>query len=69
MAYYRAYIDLYKIRTELELTLEQVRKKTGISIGYLSKLELGTKRNCSIDVAASIAIGLGVPLDKVIKYC
>ncbi len=46
-----------EIRKEKGLTLTEIASKTGISIGYLSHLEKGTRKNPSIEM-----------MDKISKY-
>ncbi len=45
------------IRKEKGITLTEIANKTGISIGYLSHLEKGTRKNPSIEI-----------MDKISKY-
>lgn len=47
-----------KIRIKLGLTLENLSEMTGISVGYLSHLELGTRTNPSIEVMNKISKAL-----------
>lgn len=42
-------------RKEKKITLEQLSKKTGLSVGYLCHLENGTRTNPSIYVMEKIA--------------
>lgn len=46
-----------EIRKEKGITLTEIANKTGISIGYLSHLENGTRKNPSIEM-----------MDKISKY-
>lgn len=46
-----------EIRKEKGITLTEIANKTGISIGYLSHLEKGTRKNPSIEM-----------MDKISKY-
>ena len=48
-----------QIRKEKGITLAEIAKKTGISIGYLSHLENGTRKNPSIEMMDKIAKALG----------
>ncbi len=43
------------IRREKGITLTEIANKTGISIGYLSHLEKGTRKNPSIEIMDKIA--------------
>lgn len=43
------------IRGEKGITLTDIASKTGISIGYLSHLEKGTRKNPSIEIMDKIA--------------
>ena len=47
-----------QIRKEKGITLTELSIKTGISIGYLSHLENGTRKNPSIEIMDKIAIVL-----------
>lgn len=49
---------MYGIRKQKKITLAQIAKKTGISIGYLSHLENGTRNNPSIEIMNKIADAL-----------
>ena len=44
-----------KIRKEKGITLTDISIKTGISVGYLSHLEKGTRKNPSIEMMDKIA--------------
>jgi CheY-like chemotaxis protein len=46
-------------RKALGLTLAQVAQKTGVSLGYLSQIELG-KNSASIETLYRISLGLGI---------
>jgi CheY-like chemotaxis protein len=48
-------------RKTLGLTLAQMAQRTGISLGYLSQIELG-KNSASIETLYRISLGLGVKL-------
>lgn len=48
-----------QIRKERGITLTSVSEKTGISVGYLSHLENGTRKNPSIEIMDKIAKALG----------
>lgn len=48
-----------EIRKELGMTLEELSIKTGISIGYLSHLERGSRENPTICIMDKIAYALG----------
>ena len=47
-----------EIRIEQGITLEELAKKTNISIGYLSHLERGTRNNPSIRLMEKISKAL-----------
>lgn len=60
------YINKMKqIRNELGITLAEISIKTGISIGYLSHLEKGTRKNPSIVVMDKIARALEMSVTDV----
>lgn len=48
-----------EIRIAQKMTLEELSEKTGISIGYLSHLERGTRNNPSIVLMDKISYALG----------
>lgn len=48
-----------EIRISQKMTLEQLAEKTGVSIGYLSHLERGTRKNPSVVLMDKIAYALG----------
>ena len=48
-----------EIRIAQGITLEELSKKTGVSVGYLSHLERGTRNNPSIKLMDKIAYELG----------
>lgn len=48
-----------EIRMALGITLEELSERTGISIGYLSHLERGTRKNPSIALMDKISYALG----------
>ena len=54
-----------EIRKETGMTLEKLSMKTGISIGYLSHLERGTRENPTICVMEKIAYALGKSMTEV----
>lgn len=54
-----------EIRKEMGITLEQLSEKTGISVGYLSHLERGTRDNPTICIMDKIAYALGRSLQEV----
>ncbi len=56
---------LRKLRKQYGLTLEQMSNITGISIGYLSHLELGTRNNPSMEIMEKISFALGKDLVEV----
>lgn len=49
---------MQQIRKQKGITLTNLSIKTGISIGYLSHLEKGTRKNPSIEMMDKIAKGL-----------
>lgn len=54
-----------QIREKNGMTLEELSVKTGISVGYLSHLERGTRDNPTICVMDKIAYALGKSLSEV----
>ncbi|MBQ9298199.1 MAG: helix-turn-helix transcriptional regulator [Clostridia bacterium] len=54
-----------KIRKEKGITLEKLASKTGISVGYLSHLERGTRENPTIIIMDKIAFALEKSVQEV----
>lgn len=54
-----------KYRKEKGLTLKEVSEKSGISIGYLSHLEKGSRNNPSKEVMENIAIVLNKSIPEI----
>lgn len=50
--------NMNKFRKEKGMTLTELSYKTGISIGYLSHLENGTRKNPSIEIMDKLARAL-----------
>jgi len=50
--------NIKKIRKEREMRLIDVAEKSGISVGYLSHLENGSRANPSIEVMENISFAL-----------
>jgi transcriptional regulator with XRE-family HTH domain len=46
-------------RKSLKLTLQQMSQRTGVSLGYLSQIELG-KNSASIETLYRISLALGM---------
>ena len=57
---------LKKLRTERKITLEQLSKKTGLSVGFLSQFERGLT-SIAIDTLEKIAAVFNVTLDYFIS--
>lgn len=54
-----------EFRTKEELTLEYLSFVSGVSIGYLNKLETGSKANPSEKIMKKIAYALEKPVSEV----
>lgn len=54
-----------KIRKKKKITLTEISKVTGISVGYLSHLEKGTRNNPSVEIMDKISKALGESVSKV----
>ena len=54
-----------KFRKERGMTLEKLSLKTGISVGYLSHLERGTRENPTSIIMDKIAKALGKSVQEV----
>lgn len=53
------------IRKKKKITLAEISKKTGISVGYLSHLENGTRNNPSIEIMNKVADALELSVTEV----
>ena len=54
-----------QIRKKKGITLTDLSKKTGLSIGYLSHLENGSRKNPSIEIMDNISKNLGKSVSNV----
>lgn len=57
--------NLKKIRIQKQLTIRELSEISGVSIGYICHLELGTRKNPSKDVMKKIANALGENVIKI----
>lgn len=53
-------------RKALSLTLAQMAQRTGVSLGYLSQIELG-KNSASIETLYRISLGLGIKMSELFQ--
>jgi DNA-binding NtrC family response regulator len=53
-------------RKALSLTLAQMAQRTGVSLGYLSQIELG-KNSASIETLYRISLGLGIKMSELFE--
>jgi CheY-like chemotaxis protein len=53
-------------RKALSLTLAQMAQRTGVSLGYLSQIELG-KNSASIETLYKISLGLGMKMSELFQ--
>src|SRR5205085_790539 len=53
-------------RKALSLTLAQMAERTGVSLGYLSQIELG-KNSASIETLYRISLGLGMKMSELFQ--
>ena len=53
-------------RKALGLTLAQMAQRTGVSLGYLSQIELG-KNSASIETLYRISLGLGMKIAELFQ--
>lgn len=54
-----------KLRKERGLTQEELANLTGVSVGYISHLENGTRRNPSVEVMNRFAIALNKTVSEI----
>lgn len=59
------YNQIKKIRNEKGMTLLKLSYLSGISVGYLCHLELGSRNNPSIEVMEKIAKALNASITEV----
>ena len=57
--------NIKKIRTEKQMTLLELSRLTGISVGYLCHLERGSRSNPSLDKMEKISKALNEKISKV----
>lgn len=55
-------LQLKRLREEAELSQHQLANKSGVSVGFISKLEAGQYRTVSLDKCQQLAKGLGLTL-------
>lgn len=60
-------INIRRIRTERELSQEEVAYRVGIDVSYLGQIERG-RRNPTIGVLGRITDALSVPLVGLLKH-
>ncbi|MDO5555933.1 MAG: helix-turn-helix transcriptional regulator [Clostridia bacterium] len=53
------YNQIKKVRTEQGLTLLKLSNISGVSVGYLCHLEIGSRNNPSIEIMEKISKALG----------
>lgn len=58
--------NIKKKRTGLNMTLSELANRCGISIGYLSDIENGIKRNPSLEILHRISKALGIEMKDLI---
>lgn len=51
------------LRTELRLKQSELAERAGVTKAYISRLETGSAKGCSVDAMAGIAAALDVSLD------
>jgi transcriptional regulator with XRE-family HTH domain len=56
-------LELRRLRVERNLRLEDVANGTGITVQYLSMLEIGNRKSVSFEIMSDISRYYGVPLD------
>ena len=57
--------NIHAIRRSKGITLRDLSLSAGLSVGYLSHLENGTRSNPSLQTMTRICIALGKPLSEV----
>lgn len=53
------------LRTGRNMTLNDLAKRTGLSIGYIANIEVGDKTNPSEEQLLKLARGLNVPMEAI----
>lgn len=59
--------NLKRIRELRDLGVNELGRLTGLSPGYISSLETGSKKNPSMDALKKIALALEVPVEELLK--
>lgn len=59
--------NIRKYRKEMKMTLQELSKLTGLSLGYISHLERGTRNNPSYETMKTISIALEKSIYTVFK--
>lgn len=55
-----------RLRTKEGMTQEELAKKVGVTQGYISQLEAGTKKDIGAKVALRLAEALGVQVTELL---
>jgi transcriptional regulator with XRE-family HTH domain len=58
---------LRELRERKDISQLQLAKRAGVTQGYISDLEAGTKRNPSVAILRKIARALGVPVTELLE--
>ena len=59
--------EIRKIRKEQGITQIELSNKTGLSVGYIAHLEIGTRNNPSYNTMVNIAKALNKTVGEVFK--
>jgi transcriptional regulator with XRE-family HTH domain len=58
---------LRRVREEQGLTQRDLARKAGITQGYVAQLEMGIRKNPSIETLRRLAKALGVPVTRLLE--
>lgn len=58
--------NLKRIREQRELSQKELAERSGVSIGQISKLEIGSQKNPQLETVVAIATALGVSMEELV---
>ena len=59
-------VTIRRLRGETGLTQAQLAKRAKVTQGYIAQLEMGMKKNPSLDTLKRLAKALGVPVTELL---
>lgn len=58
---------IQRLREERDMTQRDLAAKAKVTPGYIAQLEMGSKKNPSLDVLKKLAKALGVPVTELLE--